>query len=90
MEESEEAGVRRGGGEGEREEEMVSERWARKNLQKTDLFIYFYCYFYFIFYFLQLYCPNGISSTRNSGCLPRGKQAATELHYPTYCACWVF
>ena len=26
----------------------------------------------------------------NSGCFPRGKPAATESHYPTYSACWVF
>ena len=25
-----------------------------------------------------------------SGCLPRGKPAATESRYPTYGACWVF
>ena len=33
---------------------------------------------------------NGISSIRNSGCLPRGKPAATESRYPTHGACWVF
>ena len=26
----------------------------------------------------------------NSDCFPRGKPAATESHYPTYCACRVF
>ena len=40
--------------------------------------------------FLLLYCPNGISPMGNLGWSPRGKPAATELHYPTYCACWVF
>ena len=26
----------------------------------------------------------------NSGCILRGKPAATESRYPTYCACWMF
>ena len=39
---------------------------------------------------LQLYCPSGISLVENSGCLPRGKPAATESRYPTYGACLVF
>ena len=45
---------------------------------------------HFLFYFLQLYCPNGISPMGNSGCLPQGKPAVTELCYPTWGACWVF
>ena len=40
--------------------------------------------------FLQPCCPNEISPTGNSGCVPRGKPAATESRYPTYCAYWVF
>ena len=44
----------------------------------------------YIFHVLQLYCPNGTSPIRNSGCFPRGKPAATESCYPTYGACWVF
>ena len=39
-------------------------------------------------YFLQVFCPNGISPMGKSGCLPRGKQAAT-VTLP-YDACWVF
>ena len=31
-----------------------------------------------------------ITPMGNSGGLPRGKPAATELHYPTYVACWMF
>ena len=46
--------------------------------------------FYFFYFFLQLYCPNRISPTANSSCLPWGKPAATESCYPTYGACWVF
>ena len=42
------------------------------------------------FCFLQLYCPNGISIIGNSGCFSRGKPAATQFHYPTCGACWVF
>ena len=42
------------------------------------------------FFFFQLYFPNGISSMGHLGCCARGKPAATELCYPTYCACWVF
>ena len=42
------------------------------------------------FYFLQLHCPDGIFPTGHSVCFPRGKPAATESRYPTYCACWVF
>ena len=42
-----------------------------------------------LLYFFQLYCPNGISPMGNLGCFPQGKPAATELCYPTYCACWV-
>ena len=38
----------------------------------------------------HLYCLNGISLMGNSGCFPWGKPAATELHYPTPGACWVF
>ena len=41
-------------------------------------------------YFLQLSCPNGISPMGISGCLPRGKPAATESPFPTYGGCWVF
>ena len=44
----------------------------------------------FFFFFLQLYCPIGISPVGYSGCFSRGKAAATELRYPTYCACWMF
>ena len=32
----------------------------------------------------QLYCLNGISPIKISGCLPRGKPAATGSRYPTY------
>ena len=32
----------------------------------------------------------GITPTGNSGCLPRGKPAVTELHYPAFGAGWVF
>ena len=39
---------------------------------------------------VQLFCPSGISPMGNSGCLPWGKPAATESHYPTSGACWVF
>ena len=39
---------------------------------------------------MQPFCPNEISPMGNSGCLPRGKPAATESRYPTYGACWVF
>ena len=39
-------------------------------------------------YFLHLYCPNGISTIGNSGCLCWNKPAATESRYPTYGACW--
>ena len=46
--------------------------------------------FFFFFCLLQLYYPNGITPVGNSGCLPRGKPAATESRYPTYGACWVF
>ena len=46
--------------------------------------------FFLFFIFIQLYCPNGISPMRNSGCFPREKPAATESRYPTYGACWVF
>ena len=35
-----------------------------------------------VLYFLQVYCPSGISPMGNLGCLPRGKPAARELHYP--------
>ena len=41
-------------------------------------------------FFLYNYCLNGISPIGNSGCFPRGKLAATESRYPTYCACWAF
>ena len=44
----------------------------------------------FLIHFLQLYCPNGISSVGNSGCLPWGKPAVTESCYLTCGACWVF
>ena len=37
-----------------------------------------------------MYCPSGISPMGNLGCFPWGKPAATESHYPTYYACWVF
>ena len=37
----------------------------------------------YFFYLLQLYCSYGISPMGNSGCLPRGKPAATESDYPT-------
>ena len=43
-----------------------------------------------IFFYIQLYCPTAISSMGNSGCLPWGKPAATELRYPTHSTCWVF
>ena len=46
--------------------------------------------FFSLFFSPQLYCPKGISPMGNSGCLPRGKPAATESRYPTYGACWVF
>ena len=49
-----------------------------------------YFYFYNIFFLLQLYCTNGISPMRNSGCFPQGKPGATASRYPTYCACWMF
>ena len=39
---------------------------------------------------LQLHYPIGISLIRNSGCFPQGKKATTELHYPTWGACWCF
>ena len=39
---------------------------------------------------LQLYCSSGVSPMGNSGCLPWGKPAATELRYPTDSACLVF
>ena len=45
---------------------------------------------FFYFCFLQLYFPNGNSPIGNSGCLPRGKPAATKSHSPTFGACWVF
>ena len=32
----------------------------------------------------------GISPMGYSGCLPSGKPAVTESHYPTYGACWLF
>ena len=32
---------------------------------------------FFLLYFLQLYCPNGIFTMGNLGCLPWGKPAAT-------------
>ena len=41
-------------------------------------------------YLLQLYCFSRISPIGNSGCPPWGKLAATESHYPTNGACWVF
>ena len=40
--------------------------------------------------FSQLYCPNGISPTGNSGYLPRGKPAATKSRYLAKVVCWVF
>ena len=49
--------------------------------------VYFVDYFFF---FLRLYCPSGISPIGISGCFPRGKPAATESCYPTYCACSMF
>ena len=45
---------------------------------------------FFYLFILQLCCPNGISLMENSGCLHRGKPAATESRYPTYGTCWVF
>ena len=50
-----------------------------------------YCFLLFTLFFLllQLYCPSRISPMGNSGRFPRGKPAATESRYPTYCACWV-
>ena len=44
----------------------------------------------FLLYFLQLYCPDGIFPMGNSGCLLRGKPAATGSRYPTYSPCSVF
>ena len=46
--------------------------------------------FFFLLYFLQVYCPSGISPMGNSGCLPRGRPAATESRYPTYSAYLMF
>ena len=39
---------------------------------------------------LLLCCFVGISALGNSGHFPRGKPVATESHYQTYGACWVF
>ena len=44
-------------------------------------------YFYFFFFFNNCIVPIGISPVGNSGCLPRGKPAATQSRYPTYGAC---
>ena len=38
---------------------------------------------HFTFTFLQLYCPDGISSTGNSGRFPSRKSAATKSRYPS-------
>ena len=57
----------------------------------TSQFFLFKSYTSHFFYkLLQRYCPSGISPIGNPGCLPQGKPAATELRYPTHCACWVF
>ena len=56
-----------------------------------DIFFFFFRVVKLFFKtFLQLYYPNGTSPMKNSGCLPRGKPAATESCYPTYGARWVF
>ena len=57
------------------------------NLLLSEVLLFFF--FFKKKFFLQLYCPNGISPMENSGRFPRGKPAATESRYPTYCACWV-
>ena len=49
-----------------------------------------YFYFFFWVHFLKKpfdnrIVPNGISPMGNSGCFPRGKPAATESRYPTFC-----
>ena len=46
-----------------------------------------------IFFFLKgftIIVPFGISSVETLDCFPWGTPAATQLHYPTYGACWVF
>ena len=64
-------------------------------LTLSEIKSYFSAIFLFFFYFLlfnfsNCICPNGIAPMGNSGCLPWGKPAAGESHYPTYGACWVF
>ena len=46
--------------------------------------------FTFLLFFLTTVLSRGISPIGNSGCFPRGKPAATESRFPTFCACWVF
>ena len=52
------------------------------------LLFFSFFYFFLYIYFLQLIVP--IPFMGNLGCFSQGKQAATELHHPTYGACWVF
>ena len=56
-------------------------------------FTFLLSFFFFHFFFYSLFTaassrPNGISPMGNSGCFPRGKLAATESRYPSYCARW--
>ena len=60
--------------------------------QGFTLLTYFLLFKNYSFIFKQLYCPNGIPPMGNLGCtcILQGKQVATESHYLTYGACWVF